>query len=234
MAKQILILSSSPEIIQRLRATLEPEGYMVTVLAADAEVAEEVARCRPDVVILAAGLAEPELRVYENQNMKRLGGSSSLDRPRVLVLSSRDQGEFKLEYDGDMYLVERFVPAELLASVRRLMWMHIIRRGEDAMLDGYYNDAEQYYLAALAQAKSASPEDRGWYKTIANLRYLYVNYLCVRPLSPDILLERTVPVWEPVLGQEHYFIKRWVMYVEQWRKTLSEDRDEVRQQAEGV
>ena len=91
----------------------------------------------------------------------------------------------------------------------RLLWSQLIWEGELMMLDGRPEEAEQFYLAALEAAKSLPAEDDGWNKISANLRYLYVNYLCEHSVTPEILYERTVPLWSQTLGPEHHFIVTW-------------------------
>lgn len=99
-------------------------------------------------------------------------------------------------------------------------WRKLIWLGECALLDGRPEQAERLYLAALSAARDFGPEEGYWIKTQVNVRYLYVNFLCPRPHTPDTLLARTLPLWRPILGAEHHFILWWVELLEEWRSPL--------------
>ncbi|MBW3637396.1 MAG: hypothetical protein KY445_13185 [Armatimonadetes bacterium] len=100
-------------------------------------------------------------------------------------------------------------------------WRKFIWEGENAMLAGHPQEAEQLYLQALASAKHLPESELYWMKIKANLRYLYVNFLCRKPVTPDNLYDRTVPTWSQVLGPDHYFIVAWVEYINEWREHIS-------------
>lgn len=100
-------------------------------------------------------------------------------------------------------------------------WRKLIWLGERAMLDGRPEQAERLYLAALSAAREFGPEEAYWRKTGLNLRYLYVNFLCPRPHTPEALLACTLPLWQPILGAEHHFILWWIDLLKDWRAHLA-------------
>ncbi|MES2460119.1 MAG: hypothetical protein V4671_06015 [Armatimonadota bacterium] len=129
MAKHILVLSSKAEVIQRPRDTLEPEGYRVTVAAADADIAREITQITaltgqgPDSVILDLG-SEDEVRASEERHMRCLGEIEDRARPRVIVLKPpgpHHGGYQSYRSYAEVYLSERFHPRELLAFVGRMI-----------------------------------------------------------------------------------------------------------------
>ncbi len=89
-------------------------------------------------------------------------------------------------------------------------WKRLIFEGERHMMDGDYQNARFAYLAALSFAKWFAPAHPFWNKTLANLRYLYINYVCSRAASVEELYAATVPEWETALGENHFFIALWL------------------------
>lgn len=89
MSQKILVVDDEPEMRNVIQQTLEPHGYQITLATCGDEGLQGVAVDQLDLVILDGAL--PEMSHYEF--MKRLGGSSNVDRPRVLVLTAIwDQG----------------------------------------------------------------------------------------------------------------------------------------------
>jgi DNA-binding response OmpR family regulator len=121
MSGHILVVSRTPELIQRLRGALEPHGFSVTVVLPDADLAEEIRLNRPGVVILALGPSGPEEWAFESRTMSLLGGRNNPDRPALFVLTARYIQPDGGRYDFDMYLREDFNPLELRAYTRRVM-----------------------------------------------------------------------------------------------------------------
>ncbi|MES2464407.1 MAG: hypothetical protein V4671_27925 [Armatimonadota bacterium] len=123
MAKHIVVLSSDPDLIGRLRAPLELYFYEVDIEAADTDVVDAVARHNPVVVILGHGTARtaPEEWAYERRIMERLEANSGTGRPAVFSITSRHiPPDLMGAYLCDMYLREPFDPKALLAFIRRM------------------------------------------------------------------------------------------------------------------
>lgn len=124
MPKHILILSSKPEVYQRLCDTLEPQGYSLAEVSSSAsaeEVLQTINQDKPNLVILSPGTAELKGQYYDV--VKQLGPETRNTDPRLIVLSGEgvQGGTHGVATFPDMYLNDRFVPAELLAYVRRLI-----------------------------------------------------------------------------------------------------------------
>lgn len=111
-------------------------------------------------------------------------------------------------------------------EVRGDEWRRLIWLGERAMLDGRPEQAERIYLAALGAARDFGAEHSYWLKTQLNVRYLYVNFLCPRPLNPDSMLARTLPSWTPILGEEHHFMRWWIASMEAWKAQIGAQRED--------
>jgi hypothetical protein len=95
-------------------------------------------------------------------------------------------------------------------DILRDVWLARLHQSERAMFAEDYPEAERLFLLVLPTLRHTTPENVLWFKTLAHGRYLYINFLCPRPLRFQDTYERTVPVWEQVLGKDHFFIARWL------------------------
>lgn len=119
----ILVVSSSPEVTQRLRDALEPHGYSLAEVPAEAtaeKVLQTIARDRPDLVVVCPGTVNLEGRYY--YVIERLGDDNP-SRPRTMMLVGRGTrgGCTGVQAYPDMRICDIFSPAELLTFVRRLI-----------------------------------------------------------------------------------------------------------------
>jgi two-component system KDP operon response regulator KdpE len=112
-----LVIDDELQIQRLMRAMLKRAGWEVYVTGNGRQGLSEIARCRPDVVVLDLGLPDlPGLEVLKHLR-------EWTDIP-VLILSVLDRDTDKisaLEAGADDFLVKPFAENELLARLRVLM-----------------------------------------------------------------------------------------------------------------
>ena len=105
----VLIVDDHPSFRASARAILEAEGFEIAGEAEDGESAiEAVERLRPDVVLLDVQL--PDIDGFEVT--RRL--TSSEERPRVVLVSSREASDFGALIEGSG--ARGFVPKNELSG----------------------------------------------------------------------------------------------------------------------
>ena len=112
-----LVIDDEPQIRRLLRLTLESENYRVLESDNGQHGLVEVAKARPDVVILDLGL--PDLDGLEV--LRRIREWSQVP---ILILSVRDHEEEKihaLDLGADDYVNKPFAAGELLARLRAIL-----------------------------------------------------------------------------------------------------------------
>ncbi|MES2309048.1 MAG: response regulator [Verrucomicrobiota bacterium] len=112
----VLVIDDEPQIRRLLRLTLESEHYRVIESERGQHGLVEVAKARPDLVILDLGL--PDIDGLEV--LRRIREWSKVP---VLILSVRDHEEDKikaLDLGADDYVNKPFATGELLARLRVL------------------------------------------------------------------------------------------------------------------
>ena len=123
MTMSILVVSHSPDVTRRLRAAMEPHGYSLAEIPAQAtaeEVLQTIACDTPDMVVLSPGTVNLEGRYYDI--VERLGDKNP-DRPRTMMLVGPGTrgGCTGVHAYTDMHISDPFSPKELLLFVHRLI-----------------------------------------------------------------------------------------------------------------
>jgi DNA-binding response OmpR family regulator len=175
---RLLIVEDSPTLGRDLGAALARDGHVVDLAADGEEALQFLAGYRYDVMTL--DLMMPRLDGWAL--LQRLQGRSG--RPRVLVLSARDQVGDRVEalhLGADDYMVKPFSYAELLARLHALA-----RRHEDGSPVLQAGSLEVDPRARLARVNGTvlalSPKEYGLLETLLGQRG--------RVLSRTALFER--------------------------------------------
>ena len=113
----ILVVEDDEEIADLMRDFLEAEGFSVRHAATGRETSEELARSRPDLVLLDVML--PDESGFEICRRLRLDSAVP-----VLFLSARDGDADKIRglgLGGDDYIVKSATPAEVVARIKAVL-----------------------------------------------------------------------------------------------------------------
>jgi DNA-binding response OmpR family regulator len=113
----VLVVEDDEQIAELMRDFLEAEGFRVRHAGTGRETSEQLARGRPDLVLLDVML--PDESGFEI--CRSLGRDSSV---RVLFLSARDSDADKIRglgLGGDDYIVKSATPAEVVARVKAVL-----------------------------------------------------------------------------------------------------------------
>src|SRR5215472_11888072 len=113
----ILVVEDDGQIAELMRDFLEAEGFQVRHAGSGLETSEELARGRPDLVLLDVML--PDESGFEI--CRRLRRDSTVP---VLFLSARDGDADKIRglgLGGDDYIVKSATPAEVVARVKAVL-----------------------------------------------------------------------------------------------------------------
>jgi len=126
---RVLVVDDDLAVRESLRRSLTFNGYQVDLAANGAEALEQVARQRPDAVVLDVMM--PRVGGLETCRRLREGG----DDVPVLVLTARDAVADRvagLDAGADDYLAKPFALEELLARLRALLRRTSAGRTPDA------------------------------------------------------------------------------------------------------
>jgi two-component system KDP operon response regulator KdpE len=127
-AATILIVDDEPPIRRLLRTSLASQGFQVSEAADGRGALAEIARSRPDLVILDLGL--PDMDGAEVIRTLRGDGNAV----PILVLSSRADEKGKVEaldLGADDYVTKPFGTAELFARIRAALRHRLQQQGEE-------------------------------------------------------------------------------------------------------
>lgn len=123
LPQQVLVVHNDPSVVQKVRGTLETQGYRVIEAASHAkalEVGLSREEERPRLLVLQGS---PLSDIPYRELMRLLGGSNSKARPCVLILTGKLDTSGLYEYNTvpDLFLNVPFNPAELLKFVEHLI-----------------------------------------------------------------------------------------------------------------
>ena len=116
-AGSILVVEDDEQIAELMRDFLEAEGFDVRHAGSGQETTEQLARARPDLILLDVML--PDESGFDI--CRRLRHDSSVP---VLFLSARDGDDDKIRglgLGGDDYIVKSATPAEVVARVKAVL-----------------------------------------------------------------------------------------------------------------
>jgi DNA-binding response OmpR family regulator len=117
-APRVLLVDDTPECLQFLDARLRALGYATSIVHNGAQALEEVARERPDLVVL--DISMPEMNGYQAcREIKRIAAGLP-----VLVLTAKGDPAHRfwaLESGADDFLTKPIDPAVVAQRVRALL-----------------------------------------------------------------------------------------------------------------
>ena len=202
---KILVVDDEPQIRRTLRATLVPQGYIVSDAASGEEALEALGDAKADLVLL-------------DLNMPGMGGLATCRAIRdhsdiaIIVLTVRDAEKDKVEVldaGADDYVTKPFSTPELLARIRAAL-----RRMPDPAPPRLELEDLTIDFAAR-RILGPSREHRLTPKEYDLLRYLAANPNQV--ISHRKLLQT---VWGPEYGDEVEYLR---VFINQLRKKIETD-----------
>jgi two-component system KDP operon response regulator KdpE len=126
MTSTVLIIDDEAQIRRLLRLTLEADGYRVLESETGQHGMVEVAKARPDAVILDLGLPDMD-------GLKVLERLREWTQVPVLILSVREDESDKiaaLDFGADDYVNKPFGTGELLARLRAILRRAATKQGD--------------------------------------------------------------------------------------------------------
>jgi two-component system, OmpR family, response regulator ResD len=117
-AKHILVVDDEPTILEVVELYLRREGYEVSTARSGVEALEQVARERPDLMVL--DLMLPELGGLEVCRQLHAAPGA----PPIIMLTARGEETDRvvgLELGADDYITKPFSPRELVARVKAVL-----------------------------------------------------------------------------------------------------------------
>ncbi|SPF42969.1 DNA-binding response regulator in two-component regulatory system with KdpD [Candidatus Desulfosporosinus infrequens] len=203
---RILVIDDEQQIRRFLRVSLTSHGFDVKDVETGQEGLDEVARFRPDVVILDLGLPD-----IDGQDVVRMLREWS--KVPIIILSAKAQEFDKiaaLDSGADDYVTKPFSMGELLARIRASL-RHTISTSEEPILK--FDDLSIDF--ALRHVKIGKTEVK-----LTPTEYDLVKHLAVnagKVLTHQYLL-RTV--WGSTHEDDNQYIR---VYMRQLRRKLEKD-----------
>lgn len=204
----VLVVDDEPAIVQALTAALKARGHGVVTATTGQEALDQVAKHRPDVVILDLGL--PDIDGVEV--CRRLRQWTAVP---IIVLTAEGADDRKvraLDEGADDYVTKPFSTPELLARLRVAL-----RRGRDAIPDegavlavgDVAVDIARHRVTVGGRGIDLTPKEFDFLAALARQPG--------RVLTHRALLQT---VWGPGYGKETQYLR---VYASQLRKKLDED-----------
>lgn len=115
--QKVLLAEDDATMVALLKTLLKMEGYQVTALDSDVDIAGAVLKANPDILLM-------DVHMLHNNGMDELvklraapGGESV----RVLMTSGLDFKDQCMERGADGFIQKPFMPDDLLEAIRRLI-----------------------------------------------------------------------------------------------------------------
>ncbi|MER6505965.1 response regulator transcription factor [Nonomuraea sp. NPDC001636] len=202
-AAKVLVVDDEPNIRELLSEALELNGFAVRTAPDGRRALEEVARERPDIIVLDVMM--PGLDGFAVARRLRQAG----DSPLVLFLTARDAVPDRiagLTAGGDDYVTKPFSLEEVVLRLRAIL--RRARPPEEQVDDGVLRYAD---LELDEQAHSVRRAGRPIHLSpteFSLLRYLMIN--AGRVVSKAQILER---VWDFDFDGESRIVESYISYL---------------------
>jgi two-component system KDP operon response regulator KdpE len=202
---KILVVDDEPQIRRTLRATLLPQGYVVSEAASGEEALEGLHLTKPDLILL-------------DLNMPGMGGLATCRAIRdtsdvaIIVLTIRDAERDKvgaLDAGADDYITKPFGTPELLARIRAALRRLPDQPPPKIELEDLQIDFASRRITTGGHERRLTPKEYDL------LRYLAAN---ANQVIPHRKLLQTV--WGPEYGDEVEYLR---VFINQLRKKVEKD-----------
>ncbi|GGT22593.1 DNA-binding response regulator [Nonomuraea spiralis] len=203
LAAKVLVVDDEPNIRELLSEALELNGFAVRTAADGRQALREVARERPDIIVLDVMM--PGMDGFAVARRIREAG----DSPLVLFLTARDAVPDRiagLTAGGDDYVTKPFSLEEVVLRLRAIM--RRMRPADEQVDDGVLRyadlelDAEAHTVRRAGRPIHLSPTE------FSLLRYLMIN--AERVVSKAQILDR---VWDFDFGGESRIVESYISYL---------------------
>ena len=111
---RILLAEDDATMVSLLKTLLKMEGYQVSALDADADIAQAVLKIKPDILLMDVHL----LRQNGMDELVKLRAAPGGESVRVLMTSGLDFKEQCLSAGANGFLQKPFMPDDLLDALR--------------------------------------------------------------------------------------------------------------------
>ena len=113
---RILLAEDDATMVSLLKTLLKMEGYQVSVLDADADIAQAVLKIKPDILLMDVHL----LRQNGMDELVKLRAAPGGESVCVLMTSGLDFKEQCLSAGANGFIQKPFMPDDLLDALRRV------------------------------------------------------------------------------------------------------------------
>ena len=111
---RILLAEDDATMVSLLKTLLKMEGYQVSALDADADIAQAVLKIKPDILLMDVHL----LRQNGMDELVKLRAAPGGESVRVLMTSGLDFKEQCLSAGANGFIQKPFMPDDLLDALR--------------------------------------------------------------------------------------------------------------------
>ncbi|WP_066366539.1 response regulator transcription factor [Herbidospora mongoliensis] len=198
MDVRVLVVDDEPSIRDLLAEALELNGFSVVAVSCGRAALQEVARDRPDIVVLDVML--PDIDGFTVA--RRLGEAG----PPVLFLTAKDQVGDRIKgltAGGDDYVTKPFSLEEVVLRLRAILRRMRPPEADDVIRYADLElDEEAYVVRRAGRPIRLSPTE------FALLRYLMIN--AERVVSKSQILER---VWDHGFDTDSRIVESYISYL---------------------